>query len=402
MVKVAICGFGVVGSGVYEVLNTNAQAIAKRANDDIEVKYIIDIRDFSGEEFADKVINDYKIAINDPEVSVIAEVIGGTKIAYDITKDALLAGKHVVTSNKELVAMHGAELLAIANEHGVNYMFEASVGGGIPIIRPMVQCLTANEIHEIVGILNGTTNYILTRMINAGLSFEDALQEAKEKGYAEQNPSADVDGHDACRKICILASLAYGKHVYPDKVVTEGISKITLSDVELASKLGYVIKLLGRAILNEDGTIYAYVAPHLIKKGHQLSGVEDVFNAIMLDGNAIGDVMFYGRGAGKLPTASAVVADIIDCAKHAVSRRYLDWQDDINIVKPIDTLKTRYFVRLECAVSANIGEIFGNVTLVNADGMCGFITAEMTESQINDKIKVAQQNGEILSVIKVL
>ena len=348
MVNVAILGFGVVGSGVAEVLATNGSHIDKKVDDLIRLKYILDVRDFPDSPFADQMIHDFSIIENDPEVNIVVETIGGAKVALDFTRRALMAGKSVVTSNKELVAEHGCELLKLAQEKGVSYLFEASVGGGIPIIRPLNQCLAANEIEEICGILNGTTNYILTRMIRAGLSFEAALKEAQQNGYAEQDPTADIEGHDACRKICILASLAFGRHVYPRQVPTEGITGVTLADVAYADACGKKIKLLGRAIHREDGKVCAYVAPHLVDGEDPLAGVEDVFNAIAVKGNAIGDVMFYGRGAGKLPTASAVVADVIDAARHKDEKKRMFWSeggDDV-AVPPTD-LESVWYVRVE-------------------------------------------------------
>ena len=301
MVNVAILGFGVVGSGVAEVLATNGPHIDQKVDDLIRLKYILDVRDFPDSPFADKVVHDFSVIENDPEVSIVVETIGGAKAALDFTRRALRAGKSVVTSNKELVAEHGCELLKLAAEQGVSYLFEASVGGGIPILRPLNQCLAANEIEEITGILNGTTNYILTRMIRGGLSFDAALKEAQANGYAEQDPTADIEGHDACRKICILASLAFGRHIYPRQVPAEGITGVTLSDVAWAASCGKKLKLLGRAIRQADGKVCAYVSPHLVDGENPLAGVEDVFNAIAVRGNAIGDVMFYGRGRASCP-----------------------------------------------------------------------------------------------------
>ena len=348
MLKAAIMGFGTVGSGVYEILEKNADVVSKNATQPIEVKYILDLRDFPQYSFQEKFVKDFSVIENDPEVAIVAETMGGKGAAYEFTKRCLLAGKHVVTSNKELVATHGAELLKIAKDNNVNYLFEASVGGGIPIIRPMFQCLTANHMTEIAGILNGTTNYILTRMIRAGLPFADALCEAQAKGYAEANPSADIDGLDACRKVCILSSIAYGDHVYPEYVETEGISKITLNDVAYADKADCVVKLLGRTVLNDDGSIYAFVAPHFVSKSSPLASVEDVFNAIMITGDMLGDAMFYGQGAGKLATASAVVADMIDCARHNEKRRNIGWGDGSKkLVRPLDTFESGWYVRLK-------------------------------------------------------
>ena len=346
MAKVAVLGHGTVGSGVYEVFDMNAAKIAKAVGEPVEVKYVLDLRDFSHLPYGNKFVSDFSVIENDPEVTVVAEVMGGVGAAYEFTKRCLKAGKSVCTSNKELVATKGEELLAIAEEMNVNYLFEASVGGGIPVIRPMIQCLAANEFNEIRGILNGTTNYILTEMIKKCVSVEDALKQAQANGYAEKDPTADIEGHDACRKICILSDLAFGDKFDPNAVSCEGISKITLKDVEEAGKLGYVIKLIGRALRNEGGTAYAYVAPHLIEKSHPLAAVEDVFNAIMIDGNATGDVMFYGKGAGKLATASAVVADMMDALAHADKRRPIAWGDGSkNLLCPISTLSSRWYVR---------------------------------------------------------
>ena len=350
MVKVAIMGHGTVGSGVYEVFEMNAEKIARTVGEPVEVKYVLDLRDFSSLPYGHKFVTDFSVIENDPEVTVVAEVMGGVGAAYQFTKRCLEAGKSVCTSNKELVATKGDELLKIAEEHGVNYMFEASVGGGIPIIRPMLQCLAANEFNQICGILNGTTNYILTQMIHNGVTFEDALRQAQVNGYAEKDPTADIEGHDGCRKICILSDLAYGDKFDPDTVSCEGITKITLEDVANADKLGCVIKLLGRSVRCEDGTAYAYVAPHLIHKESPLAAVEDVFNAIMVDGNATGEVMFYGKGAGKLATASAVVADMLDSIEHRDSRRRIMWGDGSKkLLRPLDTLRSAWYVRFKGA-----------------------------------------------------
>ena len=326
MVNVAILGFGIVGSGVAEVLTAHENSIERKTGGLIRLKYILDVREFSDSPFAGKFVKDFGVIENDPEVDIVVETIGGATVALDFTRRALKAGKSVVTSNKELVAAHGYELTQLAKEKGVCYLFEASVGGGIPIIRPLSQCLAANEILEIYGILNGTTNYILTRMIRAGLSFDAALKEAQDNGYAERDPSADVEGRDACRKICILAAIAFGRHIYPEQVPTKGITGITLADVDYAESAGKNIKLLGRAIRGEDGRVCAFVAPHLVDRSNPLAGVEDVFNGISVRGDAIGDVMFYGRGAGKLPTASAVVADVMDVARNMGHRKALSWE----------------------------------------------------------------------------
>ena len=390
MVNVAILGFGVVGSGVAEVLATNGSHIDKKVDDLIRLKYILDVRDFPDSPFADKVIHDFSIIENDPEVNIVVETIGGAKIALDFTRRALAAGKSVVTSNKELVAEHGCELLKLAQEKGVSYLFEASVGGGIPIIRPLNQCLAANEIEEIAGILNGTTNYILTRMIRAGLSFDAALKEAQQNGYAEQDPTADIEGHDACRKICILSSLSFGRHVYPNQVPTEGITGVTLADVAYADACGKKIKLLGRAIRRPDGKVCAFVAPHLVDVENPLAGVEDVFNAIAVRGNAIGDVMFYGRGAGKLPTASAVVADVIDAARHKDAKKRMVWAeggDDV-AVPPTD-LESVWYVRVEGTLEA-VKAAFPDCALLPRAGApeneFAFLTPSMTRSALDSQL----------------
>lgn len=327
MVNIAIMGHGVVGSGTAEILINHRERISGAARQDINVKYILDLRDFDGLSYSDKFIKSFDTILNDPEIRVVAEVMGGLNPAYDFVKACLLNGKSVVTSNKELVAAKGAELIKIAAENNVNFLFEASVGGGIPILRPLVQCLAANEITEISGILNGTTNYILDKMVVDNMDFEAALKSAQEKGYAEKDPTADIEGHDACRKICILASLAFGKHIYPEQVKTEGISDITLDDVDTADSFGYVIKLIAHTEKKGNGKITATVRPTLVSRQNILSGVNGVFNAVSVTGDQTGEVMFYGKGAGKEATASAVVADIIDCVKHLDSRKYLFWED---------------------------------------------------------------------------
>lgn len=323
--KIAIMGFGVVGSGVGKIIGIGNETMQRRSGEEIEIKHILDLRDFPDSPF-DCFTKDFQDILQDPEVGVVAEVMGGLEPAYSFTKQLLLAGKSVVTSNKELVAKHGTELLAIARENNVSYLFEASVGGGIPIIRPLYSSLAANELTEVLGILNGTTNYILTQMIKEGATFQDALRGAQEKGYAEKDPTADVEGHDTCRKIAILASLAFGRYIDSDEIPCEGISNITLADVAYAERLGGVIKLLGMAEKTEDG-VYARVCPAILPKEHPLAGIDDVFNGIMVRGDALGDVMFYGRGAGSLPTASAVVSDIIDCVKHQGQHIRLGWRE---------------------------------------------------------------------------
>ena len=402
MVNVAILGFGVVGSGVAEVLTKNGDHIDKKVDNLIRLKYILDVRDFPDSPFADKFVKDFSVIEDDPDVNIVVETIGGARAAKDFTERALKAGKSVVTSNKELVAEHGYDLLKLAEEHGVSYIFEASVGGGIPIIRPLNQCLAANEISEICGILNGTTNYILTRMIKAGLSFDTALKEAQANGYAEQDPTADVEGHDACRKICILASLAFGRHVYPSQVPTEGISSVTLADVAYADSCGKKIKLLGRAIRREGDRVTAYVAPHLVDGEDPLSGVEDVFNAITVKGDAIGDVMFYGRGAGKLPTASAVVADVIDAAKHMKTKKYLGWgPGGADLAIPPDDLVSAWYVRAQGTPDA-VKAALGNVTFLGRAGAPEGEVAFLAEPMIRANLETALSGMKMLSAFRVL
>ena len=402
MVNVAILGFGTVGSGVAEVLTTNGGLIDHRVDDLVRLKYILDVRDFPDSPYKDCFVKDFSVIENDPELDIVVETIGGAKIALDFTTRALKAGKSVVTSNKELVATHGCELLRLAREHGCSYLFEASVGGGIPILRPLTSCLAANELEQVTGILNGTTNYILTRMIRAGLTFDQALKEAQANGYAEKDPTADVDGHDACRKICILAALAFGRHVYPDQVPTQGIRGVTLEDVAYADSVGYKIKLLGRAIRQPVGKVCAFVAPHLVPGENPLSGVEDVFNAIAVTGNAIGDVMFYGRGAGKLPTASAVVADVIDIAKDLKRDRHNGWEEGAaDLVVSADGLSSVWYVRAQLS-AYQARRRCGDIQLLARSGApageAAFLTAPMTEPEIREKLSGA----DVGSLFRVL
>lgn len=391
MASIAILGLGTVGSGVAEVLSKNAASIEKKAGEPITVKYILGRHAYPDSPFQHLVVQDFSIIENDPEVTVVAECIGGADAAREYTLRALRAGKHVVTSNKEVVAECGDEFFALAREKGVNYLFEASVGGGIPIIRPLSSCLAANEIEEIYGILNGTTNYILTKMIKEGLSFEQALSQAQALGYAEADPTADVEGFDACRKICILASLTFGRHIYPKEVPTTGITCVTDRDVAMAESAGMKIKLLGRALRQEDGKVVAYVAPHLLESDHQLAGVEDVFNGIVVCGDAIGDVMFYGRGAGKLPTASAVSADIIDAVKHKARRKEnMDWApsgDDV--AGDFEKLPLRWYLRTD-EREVRIGTVLGDVTLLKSAAFpdeTGILTGPMTRAELTEKLR---------------
>ena len=390
MVHVAILGFGTVGSGVAEVLTTNGGLIDQRVDDLVRLKYILDVRDFPDSPYKDCFVKDFADIESDPEVDIVVETIGGAKIALDFTTRALKAGKSVVTSNKELVATHGYELLQLAREHGCSYLFEASVGGGIPILRPLTSCLAANELEQVTGILNGTTNYILTRMIRAGLTFDQALAEAQANGYAEKDPTADVDGHDACRKICILAALAFGRHVYPDQVATQGIRGVTLEDVAYADSVGCKIKLLGRCLRRPGDKVCAFVAPHLVPGENPLAGVEDVFNAIAVTGNAIGDVMFYGRGAGKLPTASAVVADVIDIAKDLKKDRHNGWEEGApDLVVSADGLASPWYVRAQMSAD-EARKRCGEVQLLARSGApageAAFLTGPMTEPEVEEKL----------------
>lgn len=408
MKSIAILGHGTVGSGVTELFLKNKKNIEKKAGTELDIKYILDIRDFPDHPLADRFTKDFDQIINDKDVVVVVEVIGGLDPAYKYVKCCLENGKSVVTSNKELVATHGAELLRIAKENNLNFLFEASVGGGIPIIRPLSQCLSANELIEIAGILNGTTNYILTKMINDGVSFDDALKNAQELGYAERNPSADIDGEDTCRKICILASLAFGKHIYPSQVHTEGIRNISLKDVEAAKSFGGVIKLLGISKRNENGEISIFVAPCIINKVSQLSHVDDVFNAILVRGDAIGDVVFYGRGAGKMPTASAVVADIIDAIKHINARKMLYWgESEKDITSDFNSLEFEYCIR--CQRHQNIGsiisDVFGDVSYIEgfADSELSFVIKPTSENSLQQKCKLLESKGiQVFSTIRVI
>lgn len=362
MMKIGIMGFGVVGSGVGEIIRNSPDGLKSRSGEEIEIAKILDLRDFPDSPFR-CFTKDFQEILQDDEIQIVAEVMGGTNPAYEFTKQLLLAGKSVVTSNKELVAKHGTELLQIAKEKNVNYLFEASVGGGIPIIRPLYSSLCANELTNILGILNGTTNYILTQMIKEEASFADALKGAQEKGYAEKDPTADVEGHDTCRKIAILASLAFGKYVNSEEIDTEGITKVTLEDVAYADSMGCVIKLLGMASKVEDG-VYARVCPAMLKKEHPLAGIDDVFNGIMVKGDAIGDVMFYGRGAGSLPTASAVVSDIIEVVKNKDKHIRLGWITGENGYLKDSTEETfRYYLRLTGKPDDCIREGFQVITL---------------------------------------
>jgi homoserine dehydrogenase len=387
--EVAILGYGTVGSGVFEVLNQNRDSITKRAGKELNVKYVLDLRDFPGDPAESLITHDFEVIVNDPEVAIVAEAMGGVNPAYKFVKACLEAGKSVCTSNKELVAKHGAEFLEIAKQKKVNFLFEASVGGGIPIIRPLNQSLTADEIMEITGILNGTTNYILTQMRDFGYDFDTVLKEAQRLGYAERNPEADVEGYDACRKLAILTSLSYGKQVDFEDIYTEGITKITAEDMKYAEAMKCAIKLL--AMGNRQGDkFFAMVAPRMINRNHPLYSVNDVFNGILVKGNMVGDVMFYGRGAGKLPTASAVVADIVDAAKHEGTNIMTLWSSKKLELSSCDEAENVFFVRVPAEEKEAAQAAFGNVKEVTAEGVTGefaFVTEKMTEAAFAEKSK---------------
>lgn len=388
MVDVAIIGHGVVGSGVAEIILNHKDLLTEKAKNEINLKYILDIRDFENVPYADKFTKDFNDILNDDDVRVVIETAGGATFAYDYVKACLLKGKSVVTSNKELVAAKGAELLKIAMDNNINFLFEASVGGGIPVLRPIAQCLAANDLTEITGILNGTTNFILTKMIKDNMQFSDALSMAQRLGYAERDPSADIDGHDAARKICILASLAFGKHVYPDQIKTDGIRGMLLSDIALNSQMGYVTKLVGNAKVLENGKITAAVSPAVIKKSDIISSTEDVFNIIKVRGDAIGDVAFYGRGAGKLPTASAVVADVLDCVKHLHARKYLFWDEgDKDYVVNPDTVAFSYLVITDAKNSDAVKSEFAVSDVCEENGNVAFTLKKTAKCDLKAKME---------------
>lgn len=402
MIQIAVLGYGTVGSGVVEVIDTNHESINRKAGEEINIKYVLDLRDFPGDPVQDVLVHDFETIINDPEIRIIVEVMGGLEPAYTFTKRALEAGKSVCTSNKELVAEHGVELLELAREKNINYLFEASCGGGIPIIRPLNSSLTADEIDEVTGILNGTTNYILTKMASDGSEFDEALKEAQEFGYAERNPEADVEGYDACRKIAILSSLAYGNHVRYEDIYTEGITKISASDIKYASVMGTSIKLLATSRKLEEG-FYAMVSPVMISQKSPLFSVNGVFNAIFIHGNVLGDAMFYGSGAGKLPTASAVVSDVVDCARHLNRNVMVNWSNRRLELMPVDEVRSRFFVRISGVPSSRreeIEKVFGPVDIVTVPGLSdefAFVTDMLTERSFREK---AEKTEGILSRIR--
>ncbi len=402
MINVAVLGFGTVGSGVVEIINN--KDFSKKTGKDINVKKVLDIRTFDDSPYKELITADFDSIINDDEISIVVETMGGVNPAYDFTKRSLLAGKSVVTSNKELVATHGTELLQIAKDNGICYMFEASVGGGIPIIRPLGNCLAANDINWIMGILNGTTNYILTKMINDGESFENALADAQAKGYAERNPAADVEGIDACRKIAILASLAFGKFVDSNKISTEGITNISLEDVKNANSIGHSIKLVGQCKkVGEE--VFAKVSPVMLPSSNALSDVEGVFNGILVNGSATGDVMFYGKGAGKLPTASAVVADVIDIVAHnGLGAPY--WEDG-GVLTDVNPDDVKLYVRVaDSNAKTAVADVFGDVqVLKDSDGEFAFVSAEGKECELNkkaDELKARLGTDAVKNTIQVI
>ena len=387
MKKIAVFGYGTVGSGVVEVLETNREAIGAKAGDEIEVKYILELKDFPGTPIEHKIVHDVNIILEDPEIVVVVEVMGGVEPAYTFTKRALLGGKSVITSNKALVAAKGAELLDIAREKNINFLFEASVGGGIPIIRPLNSSLTADKLNEITGILNGTTNFILTEMSEKGSDFETVLAKAQSLGYAERDPSADVDGWDACRKIAILSSIAFGKNVDYEKIYTEGIRNISDIDFKYAKALDRSIKLLATS-RNVDDNIYIMVSPVMISKAHPLYNVNGVINGINVNGNMVGDVMFVGAGAGKLPTASAVVSDIVDAIKHEQRNIAGNWTSEELVLSDINESVKPFFVRIKADVSVEtVEEVFGKVSVVSVKELgdeYGFVTEPISEAKFEE------------------
>lgn len=402
MVNIAVLGYGVVGSGVVEVIETNKSIVNKKSGQELEVKYILDLRDFPGDPHENKVVHSFDPIIEDDSVRIICETMGGVDPAYQYTKAALEKGKSVCTSNKAVVAKHGAELLAIAKENNCSYLFEASVGGGIPIIRPFNECLTAEKIEGVVGILNGTTNYILSKMDKEGADFATVLKEAQEKGYAERNPEADVEGYDACRKIAILSSLMMGKNVDYEKIYTEGITKITAADFDYAKKLGKTIKLLAMSKAVSEDEVLAMVAPAMISREHPLAMVNDVFNGVFVTGNMLGDSMYYGRGAGKLPTASAVVGDVIECAKFLGENIVCFWdKDEAQLVSVADTQRA-FYVRAKAEALEAVKAAFPDGEIVTLEGRSedfGYFTNVLQEKDFAAKCEAL--GDVILSKVRV-
>lgn len=402
MVNIAVMGYGTVGSGVVEVLNLNHSVITQRAGDEINVKYVLDLRDFPGDPIQEKIIHDFETIVNDPEIRIVVEVMGGIEPAYTFVKRCLEAGKSVATSNKALVAKHGAELLSIARERNINFLFEASVGGGIPIIRALNSSMTADVIEEITGILNGTTNYMLTKMFYEGADYDEVLKEAQDKGYAERNPEADVEGYDACRKIAILSSLISGQQVDFEDIYTEGITKVSRKDMMYAKKMGMTIKLLASS-KRHGNHLHAIVSPALLGKEHPLYNVDDVFNAVFVRGNVLGDAMFYGSGAGKLPTASAVVADVVDEVKHLHRNIMTMWKSEKLELLPIEDTSRRFFIRFRGTLQdlqEKVENCFGPGKVVNVPELedeFGYMTELMTEGEY---LKKAEEFPEIIHMIR--
>ncbi len=400
MINVAVLGYGNIGSGVVEVIKTNQALVNQKTDNEIQVKYVLDLRDFPGDPIEKILVHDVNVILEDPEVDIICETMGGVEPAYTFSKNALLAGKSVCTSNKELVAAHGAELIRIAAQNNVNYMFEASVGGGIPIIRPLNNSLTPEKIESITGIVNGTTNYMLTKMAKEGASYDEVLKEAQEKGYAEKNPAADVEGFDACRKIAILSSLMTGKTVRYEDIYTEGITKITGEDFKYAKVLGMSIKLFAMS-KDVNGAVLAMVAPFMIHDTHPLFAVQDVFNAILVHGNTLDDAMFYGRGAGKLPTASAVVSDVMECARNLHYHLPVYWSEEKMTMQNIDDTFKKFFVRVAKSAQEEVFKAFGQVEFITVPELTdeeAFITDVMAEKVYKEK--AAKVSG-ILGMIRV-
>lgn len=396
MIKVAVMGYGTIGSGVVEIIDKNNEVLKARIGDDICVKSVLDLREFEGDPIQSKIVHDYKAIAEDPEISIVVETMGGVEPAFTFVKAMLEAGKGVCTSNKALVADKGAELFEIAKNNNTTFLYEASVGGGIPIIRPIYNALTAEVIEEISGILNGTTNFMLTKMTEDGSDYDAVLKEAQALGYAEKDPTADVEGFDPCRKIAILTSLVSGKTVDFNEIPTEGISKITTDDIKYAKAMNSAIKLVASSV--KSGDSYAcMVAPFIVSKSHPLFQVNDVFNAVFVKGNMLGDSMFYGSGAGKLPTASAVVADVVDIAKNLGKTIPMSWTADKLNLANVSALENKFFVRCK-ASKADIENIFGSVCYVDGkiDGEVAFTTDLLSEADFADKL------GKLNDVIKFI
>ncbi len=405
MINIAILGYGTVGSGVFEVITKNKDIVNKKAGEEINIKYVLDLREFPGMPVEKVLTHNIDDILDDESVKVVVEVMGGVEPAYTFVKSALLKGKSVATSNKALVAAHGPELIQIARDKNVNFFFEASVGGGIPIIRPLNECLTADKILEITGILNGTTNFILTKMSKKGRNFEDVLKKAQELGYAEKDPTADIEGHDACRKIAILSSLAFGKTANFEKIHTEGITKITKRDFEYAKELDCEIKLVGTSKRLENG-ISAMVAPIMLKKNHPLSTVDGVFNAIFVKGNMLGDTMYYGSGAGSLPTASAVVSDVIDAIRHIGENVHIDWEDEELDILELKDVPVYGFIRMSGdlkTIKTESKVLFEGCEFVDIgyEDEIAVLTGKETEGSLNEKIEILRKAAEVRSIIRM-